>query len=35
MGLEGATDGTITLGNLELGHLPVQKREAGPSPTCR
>ncbi|MDQ3559306.1 MAG: ABC transporter ATP-binding protein [Pseudomonadota bacterium] len=26
MGLEGATNGTITLGNLELGGLPVQKR---------
>jgi peptide/nickel transport system ATP-binding protein len=26
MGLEGATEGSITLGNLELGHLPVQKR---------
>ena len=28
MGLEEATDGTITLGNLELGHLPVEKRGA-------
>lgn len=26
MGLEGATEGTVTLGNLELGHLPVEKR---------
>ncbi|HWT30458.1 MAG TPA: oligopeptide/dipeptide ABC transporter ATP-binding protein, partial [Propylenella sp.] len=26
MGLEGATDGAIMLGNLELGSLPVQKR---------
>jgi len=29
MGLEPATSGTITLGNLELGALPVQKRGAG------
>jgi peptide/nickel transport system ATP-binding protein len=28
MGLEGATKGTITLGNLELGQLPVQQRGA-------
>jgi len=26
MGLEAATDGSILLGNLELGHAPVQKR---------
>jgi peptide/nickel transport system ATP-binding protein len=26
MGLEGATEGSILLGNLELGHAPVQKR---------
>jgi peptide/nickel transport system ATP-binding protein len=29
MGLEGATDGSILLGNLELGHAPVQKRGKG------
>jgi peptide/nickel transport system ATP-binding protein len=29
MGLEGATDGTVQLGTLELGHLPVQKRGKG------
>ncbi len=27
MGLETATDGNIALGNLELGNLPVEKRE--------
>jgi peptide/nickel transport system ATP-binding protein len=29
MGLEDATSGSITLGNLDLSHLPVQKRGAG------
>ena len=29
MGLEPATSGSVTLGNLELGDLPVQKRGAG------
>jgi peptide/nickel transport system ATP-binding protein len=28
MGLEGATDGSIMLGDLELGRLPVEKRQA-------
>ena len=28
MGLETATSGNVQLGNLELGHLPVQKRSA-------
>jgi peptide/nickel transport system ATP-binding protein len=28
MGLEEATEGGVFLGNLELGHLPVQKRDA-------
>lgn len=26
MGLETATDGTVTLGNLDIAHLPVEKR---------
>ncbi len=26
VGLEGATEGSVTLGNLELGHLPVERR---------
>ena len=29
MGLESATSGSVTVGNLELGHLPVQKRGSG------
>ncbi len=28
MGLEEATSGSLTMGNLELSHLPVQKRDA-------
>ncbi len=28
MGLEGATDGNVVLGNMELGNLPVEKRGA-------
>ena len=28
MGLEEATDGSLVMGNLELAHLPVQKRDA-------
>jgi len=28
MGLETATDGTVALGNLDIAHLPVEKRDA-------
>ena len=28
MGLETATDGRVTLGNLDIAHLPVEKRDA-------